>query len=184
MVTEKNIICGNWKFDDCFRHHYHVLCYFAMRYLKDAAKAEDVVQDIFMKLLEINREFEDEESVVRFLYVATRNACLNRIKLDGIHSVVLQKARSEEESQEDEFFARVVRAEVYREIMAAIEELPRECSKVFRLAYVEGLDNENVAKYLGISVNTVKVQKNRAKIQLRERLKGLYPLLFLFFYEV
>ena len=172
---------GSVGFDDCFRRHYRALCYFATRYLKDAVEAEDVVQDIFMKLLEARREFEDEESVVRFLYVATRNACLNRVKLEGIHAAVLEKVTPEEEPREDEFFARVVRAEVYREIMAAVEELPRECGRVFRLAYLEGLSNEEVAEQLGISVNTVKVQKNRAKTQLRERLKGLYPLLFLFF---
>ena len=75
---------------------------------------------------------------------------------------------------------RVVRAEVYREIMAAIDELPRECGRAFRLTCVDGLSNEEAAAELGVSVNTVKVQKNRAKIQLRQRLKGLYPLLLLF----
>lgn len=74
----------------------------------------------------------------------------------------------------------VVRAEVYQEIMEAIQELPTECGRVFRLAYVDGLSNEKIAEQLFISVNTVKSQKNKAKIQLREKLKGLYPVLLLF----
>ena len=53
--------------------------------------------------------------------------------------------------------------------------------KDFKLAYVEGFSNDEIATQLSISVNTVKAQKNKAKIQLREKLKGLYPvLLFLF----
>ena len=112
--------------------------------------------------------------------MSVRNACLNQLKLKEIHAEVLEKVAPREEPSEDEFFAKVVRAEVYREIMAAIDELPRECGKVFRLACVDGLSNDEVAQKLGISVNTVKVQKNRAKIQLRARLKDLYPLLLLF----
>lgn len=73
----------------------------------------------------------------------------------------------------------VVRAEVYQEIMEAIQELPTECGRVFKLAYVDGFSNEEIATQLSISVNTVKVQKNKAKILLREKLKGLYPVMLL-----
>lgn len=172
-------ICKGVSFDDCFRRHYRTLCYFAYRYLRGKEEAEDVVQDVFTGLLEARREFEDEEHLLRFLYVSTRNACLNQLKLKEIHEEVLEKVAPKEEVSEDEFFAKVVRAEVYREIMAAIDELPRECGRVFRLTCVDGLGNEEAARQLGISVNTVKVQKNRAKIQLRARLKDLYPLLLL-----
>ena len=64
--------------------------------------------------------------------------------------------------------------------MQAIQELPTECGRVFKLAYVDGFSNDEIATQLSISVNTVKAQKNKAKIQLREKLKGLYPILFLF----
>ncbi len=180
MSTDNWNICEGVGFEECFRRHYRPLCHFAYRYLKEVEAAEDVVQDVFTGLLEARKEFQDEEHLLRFLYVSVRNACLNQLKLKEIHAEVLEKVAPREEPSEDEFFAKVVRAEVYREIMAAIDELPRECGKVFRLACVDGLSNDEVAQKLGISVNTVKVQKNRAKIQLRARLKDLYPLLLLF----
>ena len=81
---------------------------------------------------------------------------------------------------ENNFFVNVVRAEVYQEIMGAIQDLPTECGRIFKLAYVEGFSNDEIATQLSISVNTVKAQKNKAKIQLREKLKGLYPVLLFF----
>ena len=45
---------------------------------------------------------------------------------------------------------------------------------------MEGISNDEISTQLSISVNTVKAQKNKAKIKLREKLKGLYPVLLFF----
>ena len=148
MSTDNWNICEGVGFEECFRRHYRPLCHFAYRYLKEVEAAEDVVQDVFTGLLEARKEFQDEEHLLRFLYVSVRNACLNQLKLKEIHAEVLEKVAPREEPSEDEFFAKVVRAEVYREIMAAIDELPHECGKVFRLACVDGLSNDEVAQKL------------------------------------
>ena len=139
-----------------------------------------VVQDVFMKLLNGEENFDSENHLKHYLYKAVRNSCLNQIKMTGIRSDILESIQKNTEEDENNFFVNVVRAEVYQEIMEAIQELPTECGRVFRLAYVDGLSNEKIAEQLFISVNTVKSQKNKAKIQLREKLKGLYPVLLLF----
>ncbi|MFR6542467.1 MAG: RNA polymerase sigma factor [Butyricimonas virosa] len=164
-------------FDSYFRRYYQTLCYFAYHYLKEQDEAEDVVQDVFMKLLNWEESFDNEEHLKHYLYKAVRNSCLNQIKTTGIRSDILESIQKNAPEDENNFFVNVVRAEVYQEIMEAIQELPTECGRVFRLAYVDGFSNEEIATQLSISVNTVKVQKNKAKIQLREKLKGLYPLL-------
>ena len=80
-----------------------------------------------------------------------------------------------EESDLD-LFHLIVRSEIYREILDAVNSLPQKCSAVFKLAYLEHLDNHEIAEKLSISINTVKSQKNNAKKQLREQLKHLYPI--------
>lgn len=167
-------------FDSYFRHHYQSLCYFAYNYLKDVEGAEDVVQEVFIKLLDWKESFDNEEHLKHYLYKAVRNSCLNHIKLTGIRSDILEMIQKNVPDDENNFFVNMVRAEVYQEIMWAIQELPTECGRVFGLAYVDGFSNDEIATQLAISVNTVKAQKNKAKIQLREKLKGLYPLLCLF----
>ena len=54
------------------------------------------------------------------------------------------------------------------EIYRAIDELPSECGRVFRLG-LEGLSNQEIADTLSISVNTVKTQKQRAMAVLKKR---------------
>ena len=170
----------NKVFDKCFRSYYQVLCYFSYHYLKDTEKAEDIVQDVFLKLLNENILFDNEEHIKHYLYKAVRNSCLNHIKLTGIRSGILESIHRDRDKDENNFFANVVRAEVYREIMKAIRELPHACVQVFQLAYVDGYSNEEIASQLSISINTVKVQKNKAKIRLRQKLQGLYPVVALF----
>lgn len=167
-------------FDSHFRLYYQALCYFAYHYLKEEDEAEDIVQEVFIKLLDWNEPFYNEEHLKHYLYKAVRNGCLNHIKLTGIRSGIIEGISRNTPEDENNFFVNVVRAEVYQEIMRAIQELPTECGRVFKLAYVDGFSNDEIAVQLSISVNTVKAQKNKAKIQLRERLKGLYPLLAFF----
>ena len=69
-----------------------------------------------------------------------------------------------------------VESEVMWELMTAIDSLPEECRKVFKLSYMEGDDINEVARKLNISTHTVKSQRARAKQLLRERLKDLFPL--------
>ena len=168
-------------FDKCFRIYYQSLCYFSYQYLKDFEQAEDTVQEVFIKILHEGNNFDNEQHLKHYLYKAVRNHCLNHIKLDGIHSEILASIQKSRVQDENNFFTHVVRAEVYREIMNAVQELPEECRRIFKLAYVDGLNNEEIASRLFISINTVKVQKNKAKIRLRKKLQGLYPALFLFF---
>ncbi len=177
------ILFQHRTFTDCFRSYYRMLCSFAYEYLQETGKAEDVVQEVFIRLLEKPVSFENEEHCKHFLYKATRNACLNLLERKAVRNDILEKIKDEQREQEAaDLFGRIVRAEVYRKIIAAIDELPQECGRVFRLSYIEGLSNEEIAAMLNISIHTVKSQKNKAKCRLREKLKGLYPLLVLLLY--
>lgn len=167
-------------FDKYFRTYYQSLCYFAYNYLKEQEGAEDVVQDMFIKLLDTAGNFDSEEHLKYYLYKSVRNACLNQIRLTSIRAEILENVQKNSPEEENDFFVSVVRTEVYGEIMKAVQGLPSECGRVFKLSYIDGYSNEEVADQLAISVNTVKSQKNKAKAQLRERLKGLYPVLLLF----
>lgn len=175
IKTDKN---GSW-FDSNFRRYYQALCYFALNYLKDQDAAEDIVQGVFINLLDQEEHFESEEHLKHYLYKAVRNASLNELKLTAIHSGILEKLQNRHPQEEEIFFTQVVRSEVYRYIQEAVQELPTECGRIFKLAYLEHLDNPEIAQQLHISINTVKVQKNKAKHLLRAKLKDLYPLIAL-----
>lgn len=77
----------------------------------------------------------------------------------------------------DEQFAKTVQEELIRQIYVFIEELPEERKKIILLS-LKGHSGNEIAEILGISINTVKTQKNRCFKYLREKLKDSV-LLFL-----
>jgi RNA polymerase sigma-70 factor (family 1) len=183
MTSKKVVAFSDVRFETSFHRLYRPLCFFAYRILEDQSAAEDVVQTAFLKLLNDKPDLENESHLKHFLYKSVRNACLNQIRRENLHTEILDSLKPEEPEDNDEpdFLQSVVRAEVYQQIMQAVDELPTECSKVFKLAYLANLNNEEIAEKLSISINTVKSQKNKAKKRLQERLKHLYPIVLILF---
>ena len=169
--------------DDFFRSHYGTLCYFAYSYLKNKEIAEDVVQNTFVNLLyDAEHKFDDEKHLKFFLYKSIKNSCLNELKKLSVQTKTLDDLSTENNDESDfDTFQLIVRAETYKEILDAINLLPDRCAEIFKLAYMEQLDNNEIAQQLSISINTVKVQKNNAKKILREQLKHLYPIVIFLF---
>jgi len=160
-----------------FKEYYGSLCYFASQYLQDEEAVEDVVQDVFIGLLEKRMFFQSKVHLKNFLYLSIRNSCLNYIRSTRSKDRYIASLAHGE--QTENFEERIILTEVHKELAAAVEKLPEECRKVFQLCYFQGLDNESVAQELGLSVNTVKAQKARGKKILREHLKDIFPLLML-----
>jgi RNA polymerase sigma-70 factor (family 1) len=160
-----------------FNFYYARLCYFAFKMIGEREAAEDLVQETFVKLWERQEDFTSELSAKTFLYVTTRNACLNRIRHEEVEKKYI-KAHNSEAVEEEKGLRRIIQAEVLGEIHNAIEELPQGCRQVLKLAYFEGLKNHEIAEQLGISVNTIKTQKARALQLLRLKLDlGAFTLL-------
>lgn len=143
---------------------YLRLCRFADQIISDSATAEDIVQEAFIKFWQRNTEIPDLPAIKTFLYVMVRNACLNHLK----HQKVAKKFAETQVTEAED--AAVLKAEVWGEVHRAIASLPEGCRNVFKLSYLEGLKNQEVADELKISVNTVKTQKARALALLKLRL--------------
>jgi RNA polymerase sigma-70 factor (family 1) len=164
---------------------YSPLCLFAERLVTDRSAAEDIVGESFIKLWNKRSDFETLQNTKAFLYITTRNACLNLLKQSKRDNLSKKQLAYLTSEREEYVLNEIVRAEVLQEIMQAIENLPEQCGKVLKLGYLEGMKNQEIADLLRISVHTVKNQKARAiqllKIKLRDRdLMALYFLYTLF----
>lgn len=161
-------------FEALFRLHYRPLCAFAMGYIKDPDKSEDLVQDLFFRLWLDREKVSITTSVKAYLYASVRNRCLNTVKAGAKVRVLNEEVDDrleEDERSEDEHAERIAR------VQAAIEALPEERRKVFKLSRYEGLKYQEIAARLGISVKTVENQMGSALKTLRIELKDLVPLL-------
>ena len=86
-----------------------------------------------------------------------------------------------DEWDDDNYLRKRIETEVYMEVVQAVEQLPERCREVFKLSYMDGLKVSEVARKLSISEDTVKTQRLKARKQLQEILKDLYPLCWFIF---
>lgn len=161
------------------KQFYSPLCLFAERLVADRAAAEDIVGESFIKLWNKRGDFESTQNIKAFMYITVRNACLNYLKQAKRDSLNQKQLAYLTGEREEYVLNEMIRAEVLKEIMNEINNLPEQCGKVLKLAYLDGLKNQEVAKVLNISVHTVKNQKARAIQLLRTRLRDRDMLAFM-----
>lgn len=161
---------GSMQLEALFNTYYERLLYFAWQYLHDKETSRDMVQEAFMNYWRLHENAPSDEIQSRnFLYVSVKNSCLKYLR----HEKVVKKHRDlldAEPFEEQGTINKLIRAEVLGEIYKAISSLPESCQRISRLSYLEGMKNQEVADLLGISINTVKTQKQRALQLLRLRI--------------
>ncbi len=165
-----------------FQLHYRPLCYFAAQLVGDHQDAEDIVKDTYVKLWQKHVSFATSQNIKAFLYITTRNACLNFLR----HLQVREASRKElmflEEIKGQELVVnRMIKAELMQEIYSEIEKLPEKRRMVFKMAYLEGLKNDEIAEQMNISIHTVKEHKGKALQFLRLRFSDRNIILFILF---
>lgn len=158
-----------------FLKHYNEWCLYSYSYLKNMDEAEDLVQDVFVKILSINHK-KEILNLKGYITAMVRNSSIKKIeKLNKLESF------NEEDlvilSSNEHF---LIETETKLKIRKALEALPEESKKVFDLCVIEGMKYENTADSLGISVNTVKYHLKKAFKTLRFSLRNLYSSLLIF----
>jgi RNA polymerase sigma-70 factor (ECF subfamily) len=171
-------------FEQLFKKHHGRLVYFSFLIVKDQASAEDITQEAFITYWNQRHEVAESPAAVKsFLYRTVRNASLNVVR----HQHVVAKYEAQHEAvltEEKTIVNFIIQSEVLSEIYRAIASLPPGCQQISRLGFLEGKKNQEIAEELGISINTVKTQKQRALHLLRLRLKPeAFSFLLLFMLE-
>jgi RNA polymerase sigma-70 factor (family 1) len=154
-------------FRQLFEYYYPALFLFAKKLTGSHEEAEDITLYTFQKLFNICNQFNTEINVKAFLYITVRNNGLNYLKAQKRHH---QKQKQFAESMKDDILLEYeyeIKAELLDTIHQAIESLPEECRKIFKLLYYNDMKPAEIAELLRISVSTVYNQKSRAIQTLR-----------------
>ena len=139
----------------------------------DRAVADDVTQQIFLKLFTAIRQFRGESEFTTWLYRLVVNACLDerrrRRRLLPWGETVAMSNPVEKKPQEKQY----ARLEVAEAVRTAIGELKPKFRLPILLKYIEGLSYEEIASVMGCSKGTVASRLNRGHSQLAKRLSHL-----------
>jgi RNA polymerase sigma-70 factor (ECF subfamily) len=159
-----------------FDGFYASLCHYASHFLYNDAQAEEVVQELFVKIWEMRKTLVIRTSFQQYLFRSVRNKCLNIIrqeKVKKLHAGKIKKELLSEDSEEDFFLT----PEMAIQIEETIASLPEKRRIIFRLNRENGLKYREIAEQLGISVKTVEAQMGMSLKALRDKFST-----FLFFF--
>lgn len=172
----EEIQSGNLKaFNNVFKSYYSPLCVYASDILKSKALAEEVVQDVFLKLWNNRNNISVKHSLKSYLYRMVHNHTLNYIRdhLSNTNEISADDLTIRAKILDIESAANIlddiISQQIETELKLAIEELSPQCREIFQMARYQQLTYSEIATKLDISVSTVKSQMMRAI----EKLKSL-----------
>jgi len=152
--------------------------------LAGAADAEDLTQQVLLKISESLGQFRGDASLSTWIYRIATNAALDqlrRVRARPVQGLAFATTTADNESDSDvegdwaeasipSVEARVIRQEMSQCVRDFVEHLPENYKSVIVLSELEGFKNSEIADILGISLDAVKIRLHRAREKLRQDL--------------
>ena len=138
----------------------------ARRLLEDHEDAQDIVQEVFIKLWNLREKLNEYRSVEALAVVVTRNMCLDKLKMKKYPVGKLEDipAGTDENSTESSGDL----SELVMKIHTIIRTLPEQQKTIMQLRDVEGYNYDEIARILKMNENAVRVALSRARKRVRE----------------
>jgi RNA polymerase sigma-70 factor (ECF subfamily) len=158
------------QFELLFRSSYVSLVRYAKTLIKDHDTAEEIVQDLFVRLWQDKEKIKIESSLNGYLYRSVHNRCLHYIE----HNRVVERHAEEMSYRQPD--SPEIPSEIlnYKELQAKVasilEKLPDRCGQIFCMSRFEGLKYNEIAEKLSVSVKTVEANMGRALKEFRKEL--------------
>ena len=153
--------------------------------LVGAVEAEDLTQEVFVKVSQALNTFRGESQFSTWIYRIATNTALDRIRSpvfqrlastraasDLVELESLDKAGGRRPEKNTPVDQELVRKEMNECIRSFVENLPEDYRTVLVLSEIEGLKNQEIAEVLGVSLHTVKIRLHRARARLRKELEA------------
>jgi RNA polymerase sigma-70 factor, ECF subfamily len=157
--------------EEIFEHYKGPLFSLIYRYTNNRQAAEDLLQDVFIKVFTHIRDVQKMETFVAWIYRIALNACYSYLRSNrtGLRQAV---SLSEVEGRKEEAVYSHHEESWERFLSEAIQELPAKLRTVLLLHDVQGFKHEEISQMLGFTVGTSKSQLFKARMRVREHLRN------------
>lgn len=165
-------------FEAAVERHQRKVYTFARYYLGKTEEAEDITQEVLLKLWQ-NRRRIDAEGTRAWLLQVTRNACYDRLRRHRSATRVFaedpeERAAAKAPDPEPGPEALAAAADFKRHLTGALEQLADPMKSIVILREIQGLKYQEIADALDVPLNTVRVYLHRGRQRLREQLREAY----------
>lgn len=150
---------------------YHKLLYvLAYRYLMDKDRAEDAVQNVFVKLWEYRERLNIGISLRNFLFTMTKNHVLNVIRDENTALEKQYELAQCASEYDDDLVEKLEKRERMALFYEAVDKLPPQKKAICRMKVEEELSTKEIAERMNLSVNTIKTHYAEALKAIRQQL--------------
>ena len=153
--------------------HWKNIFGLALAWLKSVEEAEELAQDVFVKLWKSRDKLPELRDVKNYLFIIARNSFVSRIRLK------LQDPDFVENQQEEDHYWRPDRImenkEAYAILLEGIALLPPKRQQIFRMSRLEGMTYPEIARQLDMNKDTVKQYIAKATVFLKAHMKERMP---------
>ncbi|QFZ91960.2 sigma-70 family RNA polymerase sigma factor [Synechococcus elongatus] len=159
-----------------YDRHASLVYGIALQVLGNSQEAEDLTQDIFIRLVDRQRSHYDPRrgSLRTYLAVLTRSRAIDRLRSRRTQAAAIDKVQSQlvqQQATTDPLISNLGAAETSAEVQQALAQLSESQQQVLRLAYYEGLSQADIAERLGEPLGTIKARARRGLLKLKQILE-------------
>jgi RNA polymerase sigma-70 factor (ECF subfamily) len=147
---------------------YPILIYLSIAIISNKEEAEDIVWKVFTSYWDKRSCFEEMKNIKAYLFIATRNNCLNFLKYQKRRRrFETEYAKIIEIPNEEDMNRMQIESELLGNVFEQIDELPAGCKEVFVLTYLFGFTPFEASELLSVSVSTIYSQRSIAIDKLK-----------------
>jgi RNA polymerase sigma-70 factor (ECF subfamily) len=173
------------KFHDLVKRYDQKLYNFSLRMCRDHSDAEDMVQETFLNVFRYLKDFRYETKFKNWLYKVAASTCIKKrrkSKFAPEKELSLDEFRPSDEAEPPDKtpqwalmpLDKLLNEELAGVINRGVLAIPKKYRMVIVLRDIEGFSTAETAQILSLSATNVKVRLHRARLHLRDKLKGYY----------
>ncbi len=180
-LIKLRIIKGDEKaFSALFYAYKDKLYNFLYHFTKSETKAEDLLQEVFMKVWQARDTLSSVDNLNAYIFKIAQNMAIDQLRRMAKDILYITETLADIDEVDTENPSELLLNSELKEIIhEAIEKLPPQQQKIFTMRYFEGWDHEKIASELNISVSTSQNHMRQALVKLRVYLLNYYQEIIL-----
>ena len=146
----------------------------AFRLMNSREEAEDIVQEVYVKLWGMRNELERYNSIEALSVRITRNLCLDQLRRRKVNHDAMKAEKIKQDAYPETPSDKLEKKEDAELVHTLIAALPEPQRSLVHLRHLEGKEYEEIAEMVNMNVNAIRVSISRARKQMRTLVEKKY----------
>ena len=157
---------------------------FGILYLKNKSDAEELAQDVFLKIWEKRDHLDPSQNIKAYIFKIAVNCIYDNIRKKNLNKAFVEFSNHNFEPSAESLWNEIIWKDMLLKLNTLVERMPEQRRIIFLLRREEGLSNQQIADKLKLSKRTVENQIYRTTLYLNEHMSkdSVFLLLFLFLF--